>query len=54
MVNDPEVSRRHTSLTRDGRQFTIHDPGSANGTLVIGVRLTAPQVLQSGAVMKRE
>jgi len=48
VVNHPEVSRRHASLTWDGRQFIIQDLGSANGTFVNGVRLTAPQVLQPG------
>jgi hypothetical protein len=48
VVNHPEVSRRHASLTWDGRQFVIQDLGSANGTFVNGVRLTAPQVLQPG------
>jgi hypothetical protein len=51
VVNHPEVSRRHASLTWDGRQFIIQDLGSANGTFVNGVRLTAPQVLQPGDVI---
>jgi hypothetical protein len=48
VVSDPQVSRRHASLTWDGRQFIIQDLGSVNGTFVNGVRLTATQVLQSG------
>ncbi|MFB0536431.1 MAG: FHA domain-containing protein [Anaerolineae bacterium] len=48
VVSDPQISRRHASLTWDGRQFIIQDLGSANGTFVNGVRLTAPQVLQPG------
>jgi LysM repeat protein len=51
VVNHPEVSRRHASLTWDGRQFIIQDLGSANGTFVNGVRLTSPQVLQPGDVI---
>ena len=50
-INDPQISRRHASLTWDGRQFTIQDLGSANGTFVNGVRLTAPRVLQQGDVI---
>jgi len=50
-INDPQISRRHASLTWDGRQFIIQDLGSANGTFVNGVRLTAPQVLQPGDVI---
>jgi hypothetical protein len=51
VVNDPEVSRRHASLTWDGRQHIIQDLGSANGTFVNGARLTAPQMLQQGDVI---
>jgi hypothetical protein len=51
VVSDPQISRRHASLTWDGRQFIIQDLGSANGTFVNGVRLTAPQVLQPGDVI---
>ena len=51
VINDPQVSRRHASLTWDGRQFIIQDLGSMNGTFVNGVRLIAPQVLQQGDVI---
>ena len=51
VVNDLQVSRRHASLTWDGRQFIIQDLGSANGTFVNGVRLTAPRALQPGDVI---
>jgi hypothetical protein len=51
VINDPQVSRRHASLTWDGRQFIIQDLGSVNGTSVNGMRLTAPQVLQPGDVI---
>ncbi|MEJ2555074.1 MAG: FHA domain-containing protein [Anaerolineae bacterium] len=51
VVNHPEVSRRHASLTWDGRQFIIQDLGSANGTFVNGIRLTASQGLQQGDVI---
>jgi len=51
VLSDPQVSRRHASLTWDGRQFIIQDLGSANGTFVNGVRLTGPQALQPGDVI---
>jgi hypothetical protein len=51
VISDPQVSRRHASLTWDGSHFIIQDLGSANGTFVNGVRLTAPQVLQPGDVI---
>jgi hypothetical protein len=51
VVNDPEVSRRHVSLTWDGRRYIIQDLGTANGTFVNGARLTATQAVQSGDVI---
>ncbi len=51
VVNDPEVSRRHFSLTWDGRRYIIQDLGTANGTFVNGARLTATQAVQSGDVI---
>jgi hypothetical protein len=51
VINHPEVSRRHASLTWDGTQHIVQDLGSVNGTFVNGVRLTAPQVLQQGDVI---
>jgi hypothetical protein len=51
VINDPQISRRHASLTWDGRQFIIQDLGSANGTFVNRVRLTAPRALQQGDVI---
>jgi len=50
-ISDSQVSRRHASLTWDGRQFIIQDPGSANGTFVNGVRLSGPRALQPGDVI---
>jgi len=50
-INDPQISRRHASLTWDGRQFIIQDLGSANGTFVNGVRLSGPRALQPGDVI---
>jgi predicted component of type VI protein secretion system len=40
------VSRRHARLVRQGRQVTIEDLGSSNGTIVNGERLTAPRELR--------
>jgi predicted component of type VI protein secretion system len=39
------VSRRHARLVRLGREVTIEDLGSSNGTFVNGERLTAARVL---------
>ena len=46
--DDPELSRRHARLARDGGRLTIEDLGSANGTFVNGERLTAPRPLAVG------
>ncbi len=48
VIDDPEISRHHARLVWDGRQVIIEDLGSANGTFVNGVRLTAPCILQPG------
>lgn len=48
VINDPEVSRRHASITWERGQPVIRDLGSTNGTFVNGVRLTGPQALRDG------
>jgi pSer/pThr/pTyr-binding forkhead associated (FHA) protein len=51
-LNDPEISRRHASITyRDGR-YVIEDLGSTNGTFVNGRRITAPTMLSNGDVLE--
>jgi len=45
---DPKVSRHHACVSKQREQFTVADLGSANGTFVDGVRLTAPHVLRHG------
>jgi hypothetical protein len=51
VINDLQISRRHASLTWDGRQFIIQDLGSANGTFVNGVRLSGPHTLEDGDLL---
>jgi hypothetical protein len=48
VISDPEVSRRHASITWERGQPVIRDLGSTNGTFVNGVRLTGPQALRDG------
>ncbi|HEY3506126.1 MAG TPA: FtsK/SpoIIIE domain-containing protein [Actinocatenispora sp.] len=38
-LTDPEVSRRHATLTADGDGFSVRDNGSRNGTAVDGRRV---------------
>jgi len=50
VVNDPATSRRHARFEQRGPDFLVVDLGSANGTLVDGVRVVE-QVLAGGAVI---
>ena len=50
-LNDPKVSRHHARVVRDGESYALIDLGSANGTLVNGVRLTALHPLQDGELI---
>lgn len=48
MINDAEVSRKHTRLVWQSLGYVIEDLGSTNGTFVNGQRLTTPLVLRGG------
>jgi predicted RecA/RadA family phage recombinase len=48
VISDPEVSRRHASITWERGQPILRDLGSTNGTFVNGVRLTGSQALSDG------
>ena len=48
VVEDPQVSRRHAQLMRQGTSYVIEDIGSTNGTYVNGKRVTAPVLLANG------
>lgn len=48
VIEDPQVSRRHAQLTRQGNSYLIEDVGSTNGTYVNGKRVTAPTLLANG------
>ena len=50
VVNDPATSRRHARFEMRGQDFLVVDLGSANGTLVDGVRVVE-QVLADGTVI---
>src|SRR5215468_8210993 len=51
VVNDPEVNRHQCRLTRSGRDYTLEDLGSTNGTFINGQRLTGARVLASGDII---
>jgi sigma-B regulation protein RsbU (phosphoserine phosphatase) len=46
--DDSGLSRQHLAFERDGDEWLIRDLGSKNGTLLNGVRISAPQVLKPG------
>ena len=47
-LTDPKVSRHHARITLDGNAYVIVDLGSANGTRVNGVEITASYRLKHG------
>lgn len=51
-IDDAEVSRQHTRLTRTYSGYQVHDLGSTNGTYLDGVRLGGEAVtLQPGQIL---
>lgn len=51
VINDPEISRRHSRFYLQGNGFVLEDLGSTNGTFVNGQRLMGPNVLRPGDVI---
>ncbi|MDB6138357.1 MAG: Adenylate cyclase, class 3, partial [Verrucomicrobiaceae bacterium] len=47
-VPDAGISRQHATLRREGRYFWVTDLGSANGTYVNEVAVTAARALRTG------
>jgi transcriptional regulator with PAS, ATPase and Fis domain len=47
-LSDPGVSRRHAVIGFDGRQGTVEDLQSTNGTFLNGRRVTSPQRVMTG------
>lgn len=47
-INDPEVSRYHMKLLKQGDAYAIEDLGSTNGTQVNGVRVSKVTPLKDG------
>ena len=46
--DDSGLSRQHLLFERDGDGWVIRDPGSKNGTLLNGEKVTTPKKLKSG------
>lgn len=51
VINDPEISRRHTRLFQQGMSYLVEDLGSTNGTFVNGQRLMGPYTLRPGELI---
>lgn len=51
VINDAEVSRKHSQLTLQGGKYVLTDIGSTNGTFVNGQRITGSHVLVPGEVI---
>jgi len=47
-LKDPEVSRHHAIIQRQGEVYHIVDKGSSNGTFLNGARLTGTAALNNG------
>jgi DNA-binding winged helix-turn-helix (wHTH) protein len=50
-INTPGVSRRHARIVVRGREATIEDLGSKNGTFVGTERVASPRILAHGDVV---
>ncbi|HZY41933.1 MAG TPA: FHA domain-containing protein [Anaerolineae bacterium] len=48
VIEDPQISRRHARLTRQGNSYLLEDLGSTNGTFVNGSRVSTPVLLANG------
>jgi predicted component of type VI protein secretion system len=48
VISDPQVSRQHARIRRQGNVVMIEDAGSTNGTFVNGMRLIGPHTLVDG------
>lgn len=51
-IPSPSVSRRHAIISIDGRNASVTDAESKNGTQVDGVRITGAVPLRSGSVVR--
>ncbi|MCH7663510.1 MAG: FHA domain-containing protein, partial [Chloroflexi bacterium] len=52
VINDAEISRRHTRLLIQEGGYVVEDLGSTNGTFVNGQKITGPHVLEPGQTIR--
>lgn len=48
VINDAEISRRHSHIQLRSGAYVVEDLGSTNGTFVNGIRLSGPHALKAG------
>ena len=48
VLRDPQASRYHAAITLSGSEYVLADLGSANGTVLNGVRIGQPCGLHDG------
>ena len=48
VLSDPSVSGQHATIVESGGQWQVTDGGSRNGTLVNGMRIVSPCMLNNG------
>lgn len=51
VINDSEISRKHSRLLMQAGGFVLEDLGSTNGTFINGQRLMGPHVLRPGETL---
>lgn len=52
VINDAEISRRHTRLSMQEDGYVVEDLGSTNGTFVNGEKISGSTVLQPGQTIR--
>lgn len=52
VINDGEISRRHTRLLIQEGGYVVEDLGSTNGTFVNGQKITGAHVLEAGQTIR--
>ncbi len=50
--HDPEISRHHTTITFDGRGFTVEDLNSTNGTFLNEERVNGKRPMKPGDIIR--
>lgn len=52
ITNDPKISRHHAQIFRQAGDFIVEDLNSANGSFINEQRLTKPQILHNGDLLR--